>query len=98
MPASAQTTQTAVTWPEGVIARYLTDAGKAIGDPTVTVDLIEKDDSVLARCTVCPDSEADFSFDPMCTGARATGWATKQAATWAQAHAEVCRALPRPTA
>ena len=78
------------------MARYLTDAGKAVSDPTVTVDLIEKHDRIVAQCTVCPDSEADFYFDPMCTGARATGWATGQAATWAQAHAEKCRALPKP--
>jgi hypothetical protein len=84
-------------WPEGVVARYLTDAGKALADPTATVDLIEKDDRIVARCMVCPDTEADFHFDPMCTGARATGWATKQAADWAQSHAEKCRALPRPT-
>lgn len=85
----------AENWPEGVIARYVTDAGKMLGDPMVTVDLIEKSDRIVGRCTACPVTD-DFHFDPMCTGARATGWAAKQGAQWAQAHAEKCRALPKP--
>ncbi|MFB7707931.1 hypothetical protein [Streptomyces sp. NPDC056105] len=84
------------SWPEGVVARYLTDAGKTLGDLAATVDLIEKSDGIVARCTVCPGLEREFHFDPMCTGARATGWATGHAADWAQAHAEKCRALPKP--
>lgn len=81
-----------------VIARYLTDAGKAIGDPSVTVDLIEQDDRIVGRCTACPklgaDSTHDFHYDPMCTGGRMEDYATRQATAWAQAHAEKCRALP----
>lgn len=91
-----QTTQTA--WPEGVIARYLTLAGQSLGVLDLAVELIEQDDSILARCTSCPNSEWRAPFDPMCTGARATGWATTQAGDWAQKHAEKCRAMPRPTA
>ncbi|MEU2873024.1 hypothetical protein ABZ769_28135 [Streptomyces olivoreticuli] len=76
-------------WPEGVIGRYLTLTG-------ATVDLTEQGDGIFARCTACPNSQREISFDPMCAGVRAEGWATDQAGQWAQQHAEKCRALPRP--
>lgn len=96
-------------WPEGVSARYLT-----VGGATVDVrqgsnyfgvsDLTE----TRATCAGCEASHAeewgwDFwahergeeqpdSYDK--TGRHATA----QALEWAQAHAETCRAMPKPTA
>ncbi|MGP4052058.1 hypothetical protein [Streptomyces sp. 2A115] len=96
-PARPESAAQSPGWPKGVVGRYLTDAGKALSDPTLTVDLIEQDDGVLARCTTCPDSEWKVPFDPASTGGRATGWATREAGQWAQRHAETCQAM-RPTA
>ena len=90
MPASARTTES-TAWPKGVVARYLTVAG-------ATVDLTEKPDEILCVCHGCPDEQRHFSFDPMCEGLRMVSFATSEATSWAQSHAEKCRALPRPTA
>lgn len=84
------------TWPKSVIARYLTEAGRIFGDPTATVDLVEQTDRIIGRCTACPE-RCDVRFgDPMYAGTRTQGEATRQAGTWAQEHAEKCRALPKP--
>ncbi|MEE4419554.1 hypothetical protein [Streptomyces bugieae] len=64
MPAKTETT-TQTTWPEGVIARYLTDAGKALGDLNlaVTITEIERDERgggvyvTAAECSGCPSAE-----------------------------------------
>lgn len=76
------------TWPEGLIARYLTVGG-------ATVDL-----------TARPDVDAD-AMQAECHGCEVivehNGWYnrdrnTSDARTWAQVHAEKCRAIPRPGA
>ncbi|MFF1348485.1 hypothetical protein ACFVZJ_21320 [Streptomyces sp. NPDC058322] len=84
------TTQT-TAWPEGVVARYLTDAGKALTDPTITVDLSEDPDNngVTGICHGCETTFKDSNY--ICRD-RATG------RCWAQEHAEKCRAMPKPTA
>ncbi|MET7457688.1 hypothetical protein ABZT03_38735 [Streptomyces sp. NPDC005574] len=76
-------------WEPGVIARYLTVGG-------ATVELVEKPDEITGNCNGCPDESHTFHFDPCCTGARMERFVTSQASQWAQAHAEKCRALPRP--
>lgn len=72
------------TWPEGVIARYLTQA--ATVDPTATVDVIDQgEDSYWrykAACRGCLYEDNEF---------RET-----QSRAGAQTHAETCRALPKP--
>jgi hypothetical protein len=78
------------------VRRCLTDAGRVLGDPALSVDLIEQDDGVLARCIACSDSEWQVSFDPAGTGGRATGWATREAGQWARRHAETCRTMRPP--
>ncbi|MFF9691032.1 hypothetical protein [Streptomyces sp. NPDC014623] len=78
-------------WPAGVIARYLTDAGKALADPTITVDLSEDPEcSGVLGGGVCRGCESTFD---------ASGYVGRDLRTgrhWAQEHAETCRALPKP--
>lgn len=83
-------TQTQTAWPENVIARYLTDAGKALADPTITVDLIEDPgiSGISGVCRGCENTLADsiyYGHPDLSTGRH-----------WAQEHAETCRALPKP--
>ncbi|WP_326739125.1 hypothetical protein [Streptomyces sp. NBC_01022] len=79
------------TWPKNIVARYLTDAGKALADPTITVDLSENSDEsgVLGICRGCESTLDDSRYYGRDLGA---------GRDWAQGHAETCRALPRPTA
>lgn len=104
--ATAAATQT--TWPEGVIARYLTVGGATV-DLThgnrhyPTSDGIgETRNLTFAACTGCP-ATTEFShwrvvkrmtFDDKVRDPEA---ADRDAAEWAQVHAETCRAMPRPT-
>ncbi|MEU3045103.1 hypothetical protein ABZ705_01010 [Streptomyces sp. NPDC006984] len=99
MPQTAQT-----TWPEGVIARYLTAAGAALADPAICTDVIANDDDYdSARC-VC-GSTASYDMDTARLIAEPDGDSfclpdepSVLAWRWAREHAETCRALPRPTA
>jgi len=80
-------TSTAVqqtAWPEGVIARYLTIVGATVD--RVTVGGVER-----AECRGCHHRAAYSSelAEPFKSH-------TVLADEWAQAHAERCRALPRP--
>ncbi|MFE0794738.1 hypothetical protein [Streptomyces mutabilis] len=85
MASSTQTAPSAA-WPEGVIARYLTLAG--IADPNATVDITDNGEETYWRyalsCAGCSMTDMDSEKD--------------DARRRAQAHAEKCRALPRPTA
>jgi TPP-dependent indolepyruvate ferredoxin oxidoreductase alpha subunit len=71
-------------WPEGVIARYLTVGG--VADPNATVDITDKGEDTYWRydtaCAGCPHADMFTDLD--------------DARDDAQAHAERCRALPRP--
>lgn len=105
MPASVQTAQS-TEWPEGVIARYLTKAAEISG-LLVSVDLTQEktdtDSYTTARCGGCGSGKS-CSWATEIHGSH--GYYTIQdwmkgdsgAREWAQAHAEKCRALPRPTA
>jgi hypothetical protein len=77
------------SWPAGVIARYLTDAGKALADPTITIDLTEDPDNgdISGVCRGCESTFDDSSYFGRDLG---TG------RDWAQEHAQTCRALPKP--
>lgn len=61
------------------VARYLTVAGVALADRTITVDLI--DDGGEAVCRGCGGNWANPAYPFRVT-------------QWAQAHAEKCRAMP----
>lgn len=72
---------TTTAWPEGVIARYLTVAG-------ATVDI-----------TSAPDAGSDYNCGLHCRGCgyRDGHHNTRDYAdSWAQSHAETCRAMPNP--
>lgn len=62
-----------------VIARYLTVAGVALGNPDITVDLIH--DGGTAKCRGCGTEWSNPNW-PFTVG------------QWAEGHAEKCRALP----
>jgi hypothetical protein len=92
------TTQTPTAWPKGVIARYLTVGGQALADPNATVDITHDSDTTVTWCRGCKAGR-DFywatyegRYDNGCDGADSA------ARTWAQAHAEKCRAMPKPSA
>lgn len=97
---AATTTQTA--WPEGVLARYLTVAGTA--DPAAYVEITHTSRSgyVIATCNGCgqvEDTETHGRLDdPPELQAERVEEALPESREWAQAHAEKCRAMPRPTA
>ncbi|WP_030506326.1 hypothetical protein [Microbispora rosea] len=92
------TSTQSTTWPEGVIARYLTVGGAA-------VDVTEDEPGVctVANCGGCPKYRCiDWTRS---TGAHFDGSyreyqdresAEQQAREWAQSHAEKCRAMPKP--
>ncbi|MYR84061.1 hypothetical protein GTY41_03655 [Streptomyces sp. SID685] len=96
MPSSARTTASAA-WPEGVLARYLTVAGAYI-------DLRYDDGNVKAKCLGerCPWADREITevfyndTDEVRDQKIADVLPILQRA--AQAHAEKCRAMPRPTA
>ncbi|MEU2674194.1 hypothetical protein ABZ622_36095 [Streptomyces sp. NPDC007164] len=86
---STQTETTA--WHKGTLARYLTDAGKALTDPTITVDL-GGDPGTGYITGVCRGCETTFGDSTYISRDLGTG------RRWAQEHAEKCRAMPKPTA
>ncbi|MFI1161387.1 hypothetical protein [Streptomyces sioyaensis] len=80
------TNNTQAAWPEGVIARYITVAGVALADPELAVEVTS---FPAACCKGCGEDDAyDRSAAPYNSPRRAR--------QWAQAHAEKCRAMPRP--
>lgn len=98
-------TQTA-EWPEGVIAHYLTIVGEALRDPSIAVDVMEErsavpdDEGYRAICSACGESEFyDYgrTVEAMRRPQVFPAEAERLARTWAQCHAEKCRAMPRPT-
>lgn len=97
MPSTDQT----AAWPEGVVARYLTVAGATVDlrhDMALIVDT--GPNLTIASCggegcvAVYTEKWGPHSFRTD-NGSRG---ADQEARQWAQAHAETCRALPRPTA
>jgi hypothetical protein len=107
MPSSASTAQHAA-WPEGVVARYLS-VGGAFVDVTERSGFHGRTEPTETHvmCGGCPATHtvdwgwdgyaAEFgqSQDSFDEGGKTS---TPQAREWAQAHAEKCRAMPRPTA
>ncbi|MEU9849233.1 hypothetical protein [Streptomyces sp. NPDC047985] len=94
------TTQTkTTTWPEGVIARYLTVGGAAVDIAHDTLYLSDVEPNVsTARCGGCEkyrNQEWEARADRYSNG---SSWADSDARHWAQEHAEKCRAMPKPTA
>ncbi|MFE3031548.1 hypothetical protein ACFXKY_07855 [Streptomyces canus] len=99
MERQARQQAEAAAWPEGVIARYLTVAG-------ATVDI--RHDMALIHDTE-PNLTIASCNGEGCTATHFEKWgpyafrtdngskaADQEVGKWAQAHAEKCRALPRP--
>jgi len=108
---TTQTTTTA--WPAGVIARYLTVAGSSLSRDDITVDITctqtarEKgrydqqvgDITLIAHCSGCSDRDETTyeglyldQVEPVLKS-----FYGDRSRTWAQEHAEACRAMPKPT-
>lgn len=88
-------------WPDGIFARYLTTGGATV-DLTRTADPATADardwDQTHAVCTGCETTKFTHWIHSG-TGIsvpEAAVIADKEIRAWAQGHAEVCRALPRP--
>ncbi|MFJ3663135.1 hypothetical protein ACIPPM_22020 [Streptomyces sp. NPDC090119] len=94
-------------WPEGVIARYLTVGGATVylihGNRTYPTNdgIGATRNHTTAVCTGCPAAE-EFSHWKTVRG-NYSSWETRDpdsadrdARDWAQAHAQTCRAMPRP--
>lgn len=102
--AELAATSTTAAWPEGVIARYLTVGGATV-DLTHRLTVVNPPEpfATLAACTACPARE-EFSHWQLVRGMyadreeHAPDAADEQARTWAQAHADKCRAMLRPAA
>ncbi|MFF8697351.1 hypothetical protein ACF08W_34645 [Streptomyces sp. NPDC015144] len=84
--------------PPPVLARYLTVAGAPVAIRSIGCDASGDAVSVtVAECGGCPAAEywpwADsYWADP--AGEDEDLWSETEARTWAQTHAETCRALP----
>ncbi|KAF0646310.1 MULTISPECIES: hypothetical protein [Streptomyces] len=95
---------TTITWPEGVIARYLTVAGTALAREDLAVDVetlttVDHDEPYATRstCRGCATwDERDYGLYRNYHGDARTRASQDDARSWAQQHAETCRALPRP--
>jgi hypothetical protein len=89
-------------WPETTIARYVTVGGATV-DLTHQLNMLTPPEpyATLATCTGCPAS-SEHNHHRMVWGLIAQyeehhpTLADRDARAWAQAHAETCRALPRP--
>lgn len=82
------------TWPENTVARYLTFTGAHVN--------IGEFDDYNRRTVTCDGCEHEHNFngDPYINGLQADVRerdSLKECRRWAQAHAETCRAEPKPT-
>ncbi|WP_098007871.1 hypothetical protein [Streptomyces sp. sk226] len=86
------TTQPQTAWPENTVARFLTVGGAIVEvthEPRYSSDTAPT--VTVARCGGCPaDTISGWAAYAGSAGADST------ACTWAQTHAETCRALPKP--
>ncbi|MFI1371323.1 hypothetical protein ACH4UY_04835 [Streptomyces longwoodensis] len=103
-PARQHTPHTAPAeaWPVGVLARYLTVAGSSLAREDLAVEIVYTSSTgwITATCAGCGTSErtdpgASIYDTPEEEQARVDK-ALPNARPWAQAHAEKCRAVPRP--
>ncbi|MFF6931512.1 hypothetical protein [Streptomyces californicus] len=91
------TTQPQTAWPENTVARYLTVGGATVNvthEPRYSSDTAPN--VTAAYCGGCP------AYTDSGWSAYAGRWdngsvgADNAACTWAQKHAETCRAIPKP--
>lgn len=99
-------TETVTAWPAGVIARYLTVGGATV-DVTTRSGYYNRTDPTesVATCNGCDKTESvewvlrawDYSENGYASVTDEGGErSTPKIRDWAQAHAEKCRAMPKP--
>jgi hypothetical protein len=101
IPNQARAEAQATTWPEGVIARYLTLGGSTVDIATrLNVHNPPKPFAFLVTCSGCPETKEISHYRLRSV---LQSWeehdpaeAEEAAREFAQAHAEKCRAMPRP--
>lgn len=100
------TNEQTADWPAGVIARYLTVGGATV-DVSEQPTYYDSTDprSSVAICAGCDKREVidwtrdmwNYTQDCMVEETDEGGqWSTPKVREWAQAHAEKCRAMPKP--
>ncbi|MEV6036080.1 hypothetical protein AB0L65_33335 [Nonomuraea sp. NPDC052116] len=99
-------TETNAEWPEGVIARYLTVGGATVDVTEESLYYNQTDPNAsIATCTGCGGKEVvewtqqawSYSSNQYVEETDEGGqYSTPKVRKWAQAHAEKCRAMPRP--
>lgn len=94
MPTTNTTPQPPDVWPEGVIARYLTVGG---GFVDVRHDYTGEAESTCSGCSET-DHACGFTGLRNPTVEQQDHAVITEARRWSQAHAERCRAMPRPGA
>lgn len=88
-------------WPEGVIARYLTVGGATVD---LTHDMHYLADAepnlTIARCRGenCHAHHQELWSHHAYRSDNGSNGANQETGKWAQAHAETCRAMPKPAA
>jgi hypothetical protein len=97
--STTQAEPTPAPWPEGVIARYLT-VGGALVDVSHDMKLIDdtQPNLSIAHCggEGCKASHHELWINYGYREDNGSRGADQEVGKWAQAHAETCRALPRP--
>lgn len=88
---------TPAPWPDGTQARYLTVANALVDISHDTHLLADTEpDLSIARCGGCEASHHEPWRDYSYRNDNGSRGADAEVGKWAQAHAETCRALPRP--
>lgn len=90
-------------WPKGVIARYLTVGGATVDiTPILSRRLGDPPYELKVACTGCPGSKTIGTYRTEYDRARYgrevhdPEGAERDARQWAQSHADICRAMPKP--
>lgn len=80
-------------WPAGTLARFLT-----AGYGTVDVSRVEGTVYSVAVCSGCLETRKAYRTSEGCLGGRSFAVERNEsvAKTWAQDHADRCRAMPKP--
>jgi hypothetical protein len=87
------------TPPTDIIARYLTVAGVALSNPALHVEIDNDGQVRTAACTGCTHKQR-FSGSHLrehYSDEYVAAATEEEARSWAQSHAQICRAMPAPT-
>lgn len=87
------------SWPEGVVARYLTVGGATVDlrhDMHLVTDT--EPNETVAKCTACGTHHLQQWALYTTIRSNGSAGADAEARNWAQGHAETCRAMLKPDA